>query len=1074
MTLSKHHTQPNWQPTCNKLLLLLFTFLVTILKAQENYQYSIYTQENGLASGTIRGIKKDQTGFIWLLSENGLTRFDGYTFKKFPHIPSDSTSISSIDVKNVYTNESEELLFLTANGFNKYVPSISGFKKIISFVNSDEYRGALGVSDGFWIVKQNGLLHIDKDNSLSTIYHFPSTFSVKGMNLVSESDGKIWVADKNTLLCFDTRKGTFSKIAVETLPNGKNEFNEKISCLISIKGKTTYFYSYSGLFKYDESRHVFVQISKRKLEFEKENPIDGIYNSNEYLLFSLRYDQLWSIHLESGEERIIHLVKPNENPSPKAQISSLNKINDSTLWVSSATRGLFKVYLKSGKVHALSNDPNYRFSLPSNNIDIVLNDGNVMWLVSPGLGLIKGEYLNPLFQTYRPFERNFLENFTLSNNIRTIAELDRNNLLIGGLDGLLKFNKGTKQFSLFYPEKGKEALLHKSAISKIIKDTLGNIWISIWGRDGVYVVSKEGKKVRIVNPADPSMPNEYKSIRSMLIDSRGTLWLGTDNNLIFTADVRNFSFESKTPVKFTKILGGATNDDLHFNICFAFNENSKGQILIGTQNGFYIYDSFQKKFKRYSNEANNPSSISANDVRSIFIDKQGLVWLATNGGGINSFDESTGIFHSYTTLNGLTDNSTYSILEDEQGVLWIGTNKGLCAFNKSKKTFRNYLLKDGIQNYEFNTNSALKTSDGELVFGGINGFNIFNPSALELKSTSPKVVLTEFKISDVDRAFDDQEIKLAHNQNYVSFQFAALNYYRNAENNYAYKLEGINKDWIYCGDRRFTNYANLSPGTYTFRVKASNSFGVWSEDDAVLKFSIATPWYKTWLFYSILLIAISGIIYFIYHYRLQQAIQLQSVRNSIARDLHDEIGSNLSSISLFTEVAKDKNKSAENNVSAMLQKISEYTQTSQEAMNDIVWMINTRNDRFENIIVRMRSLAVELLEAKNINLHLSFDERLNQLKMGMNERKNFYLIYKEALNNIVKYAQSGNVWIDLKLTQNLVHLNIKDDGMGFDQSSTSSGNGLINMKKRTQVLNGQINLQSKIGAGTTLDLTFEL
>jgi signal transduction histidine kinase len=196
------------------------------------------------------------------------------------------------------------------------------------------------------------------------------------------------------------------------------------------------------------------------------------------------------------------------------------------------------------------------------------------------------------------------------------------------------------------------------------------------------------------------------------------------------------------------------------------------------------------------------------------------------------------------------------------------------------------------------------------------------------------------------------------------------------------------------------------------------------------------------------------------------------VRNRIAEDLHDEIGSNLSSISIFSQVANEKtdHKSAE--LDSWLKKINEYTQSSLDAINDIVWMINSRNDRFENIISRMRILAAELIEARNYQLQMSLDESLNEVKLGMEERKNFYLIYKEALNNIVKYANCKTVKIELKWNRPVVHLTISDDGDGFDATTVEHGNGLLNMQKRAETLKGKLNIHSVPGNGTSVELDF--
>jgi len=189
--------------------------------------------------------------------------------------------------------------------------------------------------------------------------------------------------------------------------------------------------------------------------------------------------------------------------------------------------------------------------------------------------------------------------------------------------------------------------------------------------------------------------------------------------------------------------------------------------------------------------------------------------------------------------------------------------------------------------------------------------------------------------------------------------------------------------------------------------------------------------------------------------------------------LHDEIGSNLSNISIFSNVAQQKAKAHDNDTS-LLQQISEYTQVSMEAMSDIVWMINARNDRFENIIVRMRSLAAEIFEATNCTLHIHFDEKLNHIKLNMEERKNFYLIYKEAINNIAKYAECQDVWITIYLSHNNITFEIKDNGKGFDLQRAVNGNGIYNMKKRAEMLRGKLTVASNIGEGTSINLSFDL
>jgi signal transduction histidine kinase len=344
-------------------------------------------------------------------------------------------------------------------------------------------------------------------------------------------------------------------------------------------------------------------------------------------------------------------------------------------------------------------------------------------------------------------------------------------------------------------------------------------------------------------------------------------------------------------------------------------------------------------------------------------------------------------------------------------------------------------------------------------------------------------MITGFKISNQPVPFQSKnsplkkpvyltdKIVLPYSDDMISFDFVALDFTNPGKNLYQYKLDGFNKGWIDLGTEHSATYTNLDPGTYTLKIKGSNSDGVWNEHGASLQLVILPPWYMTWWFRTVAAIAIAGMLYAFYRYRLVQALKVQAIRNRIAQDLHDEIGSNLSNISIFAEVAEEK-FSQPQSVQSLLKKIKDSTQTSQEAMSDIVWMINTGNDRFENIMVRMRSLAAELFETRDQRLHMEFDEKLNGVKLGMEERKNFYLIYKEALNNIAKYAGCKQVWIEMKLHDSCINLKVRDDGNGFDAEKDHHGNGLKNMRRRAEMLKGNLFVYSQPGRGTSVELNF--
>jgi Y_Y_Y domain/Histidine kinase/Two component regulator propeller len=511
-------------------------------------------------------------------------------------------------------------------------------------------------------------------------------------------------------------------------------------------------------------------------------------------------------------------------------------------------------------------------------------------------------------------------------------------------------------------------------------------------------------------------------------------------------------------------------DTLIFNNTFAFTENKKQEVLVGALNGLYKYSYATGSFKRYTHQLGKVYTLSDNEIRSFCIDNNGITWIGTNSGGLNRFDEETETFTSFTTNNGLPDNSVYSILKDEKGNLWLGTNNGICRFTIKDKTCRNYTIKDGIQNVEFNTNAACALTSGELVFGGVNGFNIIDPNTLNTYPDVHNIVITQFRVGEKEMPVQES-YHLNYYENNFSFQFALLNFFRNDENNYAYKLEPLDEDWTYSKDRRFTNYSNLAPGKYTFRVKAANHFGEWSNEKAII-IIIKKPWYATWLFRIVSAILLFAIIYALFRYRVNNKMKMQEMRNRIASDLHDEIGSTLSSISLYSEVAHKIVKQKAPEANSMMAHISESTSNMMEALSDIVWTINTRNDKFNNVVNRMRAFAVNMLEAKGCNLQFEAGDELHSLQLNMEQRKNFYLVFKEAINNIAKYAEAKNVTIQLSAKNKMVRMKIVDDGKGFNPSIETPGNGLINMKKRALELKGELQVHAAPQKGTVIELHF--
>lgn len=1031
-------------------------------RAQTNYNYTIYTREDGLASGTITGISKDSTGFLWLFSENGLTRFDGYDFKIFQNNPNDPRSISSPYISELIMDGKKNMVFRAYNSFSKYNAANGTFKKLISYYSNEYFINCCAGKDFIWVLVKGSLVKLDASNEKTIYYKLPADFLSRTSLSIAECNGTVFIAGRKNILQFNIISQTFSNTLINYGDSVSNHLNDYPLRLFKDSKKNIGFFNGDGPFIFDTTKHQFQKITNASNNTNTRSAFTSqIVLENKYSFASTGNGKLHQLNIETGAEKIIDLQQ-DYNVNTNSYIKAIYNGRNTKLWLATTGPEFYCYYPKTGKLESFvtGNGKN----ITGNNYYIFEDNNNIVWVSMAGTGLVKAELTKQIFPSFKPTNNLPLN---ASDNVRGISELTKDSLLINTINGILLLNKSTHQFSAI-DYSGNS--FSGSTYSKILVDKDSNLWIAGWQRQGLFYVNTKTKKVTRFTPLLDKQNKATASVRCMLIDSRGYLWLGTSDNSILRVKISSINFNKPENTVF-EIFNSTTltNDQLLFNIVFTIIENDKAQIYFGTQSGVYIYSySTQKISILKTDEAINLLS----DVRAFCFDNHNTLWMGTNGIGLLAFNQQTKQLRSYTTKNGLPDNSVYTILNDAKNNLWLGTNKGLCRFNPDQNIVRNFSLKDGIQNYEYNTNAACKLSTGELAFGGINGLNIFNPDSVQTLSDVPEIVITQFQVQESNKPIVNETVNLNYNENYISFRFAALNYLRNEENQYAYKLEGLDKDWIYCDKRRFTNYANLSPGQYTFRVKCSNANGVWNDTGASMSLLIATPWYGTWWFRVLIFFTIVAGIYAWYRYRLYQTLKLQAVRDRIGRDLHDEIGSTLQSIAFYSEVASKVVTEKAPEAQSMLTQISESTTNMMEAMSDIVWAINTRNDSFANIINRMRAFAVEVLEAKNCSVHFDISEILMHYNLDMEKRKNLYLIFKETINNSAKHAACKNVWVDFHSKGNHLNLKIRDDGKGFKIENDFSGNGLFNIRKRASELNGDIKITSEPGKGTTIQLSF--
>ncbi|MBZ0201024.1 MAG: hypothetical protein K8H86_14225, partial [Ignavibacteriaceae bacterium] len=434
------------------------------------------------------------------------------------------------------------------------------------------------------------------------------------------------------------------------------------------------------------------------------------------------------------------------------------------------------------------------------------------------------------------------------------------------------------------------------------------------------------------------------------------------------------------------------------------------------------------------------------------------------------------------------------------GLLWLSTNKGIVVFDpQSEKIKATYDASDGLQNNEFNQNSYFKNSKGEMYFGGIGGFNFFDPDNIVDNSYAPPIIITDFKLfnrsvdvySDltVDEysleksIFATRDIKLLYDHKVFSFEFSALNYIAPKKNEYAYMMEGFDKDWIYADRERSITYTNLEPGNYIFRVKGSNNNGVWNEAGTFINITIEPPWWKTWWAYSIYgLLFFSGILALVKirerelkreidTTRKIEAAKIEeriNMRTKTSQDFHDEAGNKLTKINLFTTLAQ--NEASENStLKEYLTKIQENTKELSSGMRDFLWVLDAGKDSLYDMLKRMEDFGNSMFESTETRFSVTgIDEKFKQLILPMEVRRSLILIFKEAINNSLKYSNSKNVFIIINFEKPFLEIKLVDDGSGFECNQKSEGYGLKNMKARAEKLNSTLEIFSAKAKGTQI------
>ena len=666
---------------------------------------------------------------------------------------------------------------------------------------------------------------------------------------------------------------------------------------------------------------------------------------------------------------------------------------------------------------------------------------------------------------------------------------------LGG--GLNIYDKAKDKFIHYMHNSKDKSSISDNTLSAISRDKEGNFWVGTWG-GGLNEVTNFSnnnynslKFKHFYHSSFDSSTISDNVIQSIYQDSHGRLWIGTGLGL---------DLYDKSKNGFIKFVNNPGNPNSISNnlIQSCIHEDRSGNLWVGTWDGLNkiligknsTIENIKSniKFVHYVNKPGDKFSLSDSRVISTYEDVHGNLWFGTYGGGVNElpFDEvnksnpSAVRFIRYSIKDGLTSNIIYGILGDDEGNIWMSTDNGLSKFNPQTKVFRNYFESDGLQGNQFFWGASFQGLNGELFFGGTNGVNAFYPSSLKDNKHIPPIVITSFQIFNKpvkigakdsllkEDLSDTKKIELSYSQNVFSFEFAALDFTSPVKNQYAYMMKGFDKNWIYSGNRRFVTYTNLDPGTYEFKVKGSNNDGIWNTKGVTLTIIIEPPFWRTWWFISLAVLFGGGFIILFITYRVKHLLDIERFRTKLAADLHDNIGSSLTEISILSEVISKRLESATEDVKKSLKMISNNSRNLIDNMSDIVWLVNPKRDSLYDLILRLRDTYTELSSYASISFRSENIKSLEKVSLSMEHRQHLYLIFKEGINNCITHSNCTEISLDAFIKGKKLEMILKDNGKGFDINEDFSGNGLENMKRRAKTIGGSVNILSTKGEGTTL------
>jgi len=1092
--------------------ILILLFLSTLAVRADDINSDNYLRlgmEHGLSQSFIHSIIQDKTGFMWFGTNDGLNRYDGYTFKTFYNNLTDNTSISNNQVRKLALAPNGCIWAGTMDGLNCYDPETGKFKRYF--------------------------------------IHTPSSKNINVNSLMVDKEGIIWFSYKDDpyLICLNPKTGKSEYFKLPAPKNNHWAANRDGSFILYAN---TLIENHQGLFWIGTNQGTIILFDKSQKKFIKQYtiseqiPISSIVEmDNQRLCVTTVNKGFCFVNTNTGKQGIRYNLNPTLPKSFYSNIFCMIKDKRGNLFIGTLNDYLYYFDVKQKKIHQIlfTQSTEMRLS-PKGVCSLFIDKSGILWCGATGYGIY---YLNPYSSSFHTITQGFhfvkgkykfqdLEIYAYdrskthynSISFQSVRGIYATNDYIwaGGYKGFDRIDRQTGNITNICME------IIPYTISPDPDEPSKYLWI------GEEAMGNPLKRLNIKTNKLEKTKLNCSYILSIYADKNHILWIGTSDQLI------KYNTLTGSNIRYWNIPGDPYS--LQSGAIKTITRDKAGKLWIGSDiDGVSMLDEKTGRFIHYRHQPNNNNSLTKNAILYIAADNANNLWIGTNGGGINKLDNQRQKFSYFTTTDGLPNNVVYAIIPDQTGNMWISTNKGICRLNPTTKEIKCWDAADGLQGNEFNASSYFKDTQGTIFFGGIYGMTFFSSENMLYNFYKPDVILSSVKIDNEEIVSDKplymiRDLNFSYKTQIITIGFSALSYFQSYKNEYAYKISGGSNKWIPLGTCREITFNGLKEGNYTLQIIASNNDGEWNTKPLILYITISPPYWKTWWFYLLITFIAVIVVLSIFRYRIitikrlnkllskqiderteeivkqKEKIELQNKNLAITNEeLHK---ANISKDKFFSIIAHDL-KSPFNSILGFSELLSDefdnfdmeekksFAHNINEASlaavklleNLLEWArmqtgkieFNPKNIDLSNIVVETLSLLHSFAHSKNIKLTSSIGFNT----MVFADENMIKTVMRNLVSNAIKFTPvGGEVKIMSVNKENTIEISVKDNGVGISQedvellfqidksfkrvgtnNETGTGLGLILCKEFVERNGGSIHIESTPGIGSIFTFT---